>query len=166
MMILLIGCQERNNLSEKNSDNQIIDANAPQYDLIDFEISKLSHQIHDEVQLDDRWDDLVDLEESVLDLLGLDSKSVDSYLVKIDDDLQDLQEGTFPEVFDTQAIRSRLALVRAFNQKSTFYIEQGDSDSTTVALEQFFIAYNAFINRIESTHLEVTRTTKDSLLFH
>ncbi|MCY3998457.1 MAG: hypothetical protein OXC92_09280 [Flavobacteriaceae bacterium] len=166
LAIFLIGCQERKNSSENNSDSQIIDSITSPNDLIDFEISKLSDQIYDEAQLDDQWDDLIDVEESILDLLGLDRKAVDSYLVEIEEDLIDLEEGTFPEIFDTQAIRSRLALVRAFNQKSIFYIKSGDSDSTAVALEQFFIAYNAFIDRIESTHLEVTRTAKDSLLFH
>lgn len=160
-----MGCQERKNTSENNSEHQIADSVSPEEDLIDFEISKLSNRIYNEAQLDDRWDDLVDVEESVLDLIGLDSKTVDTYLVAIDEDLEVMEEGDFPENFETQAIRSRLALVRVFVQKSIFYTRTDDHDSLNVALGQFFNAYNALITRIESTHTEISRTTRDSLLF-
>lgn len=163
--ILLIGCHERKNSLESNSNPQMIDSVSPQNDFIDFEVPKLSDEIYEEAQLDDQWDDLMDVEESVLDLIGLDSKAADTYLIEIDEDLESMEDETFPERFETQSIRSRLALTRAFAQKAVFYTRSYDADSLDIALAQFFNAYNALIARIESTHIEAMRKTKDSLLF-
>ncbi|MCY4561323.1 MAG: hypothetical protein OXC03_03220 [Flavobacteriaceae bacterium] len=163
LIFLLVGCLERNKSDKVETVNENTDSITQERILIQHEINKISSDFYEESQLEEQWEDLIDLEESILDLLGLDPKAADQYLLDVDKHLEEMEESVFPEGFDTVAIRSRMALVRALAQKSIFYIRSYRPDSLEIALSQFFTSYNALMARIEATFSEINRVKEDSL---
>lgn len=140
-----LGCVNRTSDEPQVTIKDELDSNTSTTLELDFELEFLPDSLYQVSS--NGWDGFQELEVSVQELLGLNLRSIDFYLDEIQEDIEDL-ESNLPEEVQITAIKSRLSLLRAYSNRSLFYVKNYQQDSLQLTLNDFFKAYNGLIRRI------------------
>lgn len=160
IVLFTLGCINRNSDEPQDTIEDQPDSNTPITLELDFELESLPDSLYQVSS--NEWDGFQELEVSVQELIGLNLRSIDFYLDEIQEDIEGL-ENNLPEEVEITAIKSRLSLLRAYSNRSLFYVKNYQQDSLQLTLNDFFEAYNGLIQRVVVKVDNDNSTIQDSL---
>lgn len=160
IVLSTLACINRNSDQPQDTIEDQPDSNTPITLELDFELESLPDSLYQVSS--NEWDGFQELEVSVQELIGLNLRSIDFYLDEIQEDIEGL-ENNLPEAVEITAIKSRLSLLRAYSNRSLFYVKNYQQDSLQLTLNDFFEAYNGLIQRVVVKIDNDNSTIQDSL---
>lgn len=148
---LIFSCQEmKKPLVSKNTNDTIVDFKfSPP---IKLDLMSVQYRIKNDIF---NWQELSAFTDSFESLIKLNPEGNLVFIEELELKLKTLSKSKFPKKIDLPDIKSRLKVVQTMLMQSRYHSKNKNWKELDISLQNLYLSYNAFINRIKSINEEI-----------
>ena len=148
---LIFSCQEiKKPLVSKNTNDTIVDFKfSPP---IKLDLMSVQYRIRNDIF---NWPELTAFTDSFESLIKLNPEGNLVFIEELELKLKTLSKSRFPKKIDLPDIKSRLKVVQTMLMQSRYHSKNKNWKELDISLQNLYLSYNAFINRIKSINEEI-----------